>query len=251
MPKILIANWKMNKDLKDAASFIKAFKKDIKKIKNSAAVICPPFTLLHEMKKMLRGSSIKLGAQNIYFEEKGAFTGEISASMVKDAGCEYVILGHSERRQYFNESDELISKKVKSALKNSLKVILCIGETLEQRNNNSTFNVLQNQLERCLKDVSEKEIENISIAYEPVWAIGTGKNATSEQAEEAHKFIRSLLSKICNKNAAANAIIIYGGSVNENNIADFMRIKDVNGVLVGGASLNPETFAKICSVRVL
>ena len=248
MKALIAANWKMNKDIKEAVSFVKDFKKLVKNAKNIDIAICPPFTLLFELNELLKNSGIKLGAQNMHFEEKGAYTGEISPLMLKDAGCEYVILGHSERRQHFNETDDLINKKVKAALKNKLKPILCIGETLQQRNNNKTTEIIENQLMNCLNGINENEIKNIVIAYEPVWAIGTGKNAAPEQAEEVHKFIRSLLSKKYNKKISDNVRVIYGGSVKPENIKDLMKMRNINGALVGGASLDPKSFAEICNV---
>lgn len=248
MKPLIAANWKMNMDIKEGVSFISEFKVLVKNIKNEEIVVCPPFTLLYEVKKLLNKNNIILGAQDMYFEEKGAFTGEISALMLKDVGCEYVILGHSERRQYFNETNELINKKIKSALENKLKPILCIGESLKQRNNNETMKIIKNQLINCLKNINENEIKNIVIAYEPVWAIGSGKNATPEQAEEVHKFIRDLLTNIYNKNISKNIRIIYGGSVKESNIKALMAMKNINGALVGGASLDAKNFADICGV---
>lgn len=249
MKALIAANWKMNKSIKEAASFVEDFKKLVKNAKNVDVVICPPFTLLFKLNQSLKNSGIKLGAQNMHFEEKGAYTGEISPLMLKDAGCEYVILGHSERRQYFNEMDDLINKKVKSALKNKLKPILCIGETLQQRESNKTMGVIKTQLENCLNNVNEDEMESVVVAYEPIWAIGTGKNATPEQAEEAHEFIRSLLLKLYNKKISDNVRIIYGGSVNPDNIKDLMKMKNINGALVGGASLDAKKFAQICNFR--
>lgn len=249
MKSLIAANWKMNKGIKEAVSFVKDFKKLVKNAKNIDIVVCPPFTLLLKLNELLKNSGIKLGAQNMHFEEKGAYTGEISPSMLKDAGCEYVILGHSERRQHFNETDDLINKKVKSALKNKLKPILCIGETLQQRNNNKTIDIIKTQLENCLNNVNEYEMKSVVVAYEPVWAIGTGKNATPEQAEEAHKFIRSLLLKIYNKKISDNVKIIYGGSVKPENTKDLMAMKNINGALVGGASLDPKSFAEICNFK--
>lgn len=235
MKSLIVANWKMNIGIKESISYINKFKTLIKNDKNDI-VICPPFTLLNTVKEQLKNTHIKLGAQNMYFEEEGAFTGEISASMLKDVGCEYVILGHSERRQIFGETDELINKKIKAALKHNLKPILCIGETLKQRGNNETMNIIKNQISCCLKNIKD----DIVIAYEPIWAIGTGKNATPEQAEEVHKFIRNLLSK--------NTKIIYGGSMKPENAQELLSMPNINGGLVGGASLDPKSFSKICSV---
>jgi len=215
MKPLMAANWKMNMDMKEAVSFIDRFKVLIKNIKKNEIVICPPFTLLYEFKKLLNKTNIILGAQNMYFEEKGAFTGEISALMLKDIGCEYVILGHSERRQYFNENDRLINQKIKTALRHNLKPILCVGETLGQKTSNQTTKIIKNQLLNCLNTIDGSAMKNIVIAYEPVWAIGTGKNATPEQAEEVHKFIRGLLSSMYNQRVSNNTGIIYGGSVKE------------------------------------
>ena len=247
MKALIAANWKMNKGIKEAVSFVRDFKKLAKHAKNIDIAICPPFTLLFELNELLKNSGIKLGAQNMHFDEKGAYTGEISPLMLKDAGCEYVILGHSERRQHFKETDDLINKKVKSALKNKLKPILCIGETLEQRESNETMRIIESQFKNCLNNVDEKEMKNVIVAYEPVWAIGTGKNATPKQAEEVHKFIRSLLLKNYNKKISDNVRIIYGGSVKPENIKDLMKMKNINGALVGGASLDPKSFAQICN----
>tara|TARA_Y100000310_G_scaffold341089_1_gene439086 strand:+ start:22918 stop:23625 length:708 start_codon:yes stop_codon:yes gene_type:complete len=235
MKPLIAANWKMNKDSKEATDFIDEFKPLIKDNKNDI-VICPPYTALNEVNKAIKNTNIKLGAQNMHFEKEGAFTGEVSASMLKDV-CEYVILGHSERRQIFNETDELINKKVKSALKNKLKPILCIGETLEQRNSNQTMKIVENQLKNCLSGISEK---NVVIAYEPIWAIGTGKTATPEQAEEVHKFIRDLLNE--------NIRIIYGGSMKPDNAKELLSKPNINGGLVGGSSLDAKSFAEICNV---
>ena len=242
----MAANWKMNMDMKEAVSFIDRFKVLIKNIKKNEIVICPPFTLLYEFKKLLNKTNIILGAQNMYFEEKGAFTGEISALMLKDIGCEYVILGHSERRQYFNENDRLINQKIKTALKHNFKPILCVGETLGQKTSNQTTKIIKNQLLNCLNTIDGSAMKNIVIAYEPVWAIGTGKNATPEQAEDVHKFIRGLLSNMYNERVSNNTRIIYGGSVKESNIKNLMKMKNINGALVGGASLDAKGFGKIC-----
>ncbi|HJO01682.1 MAG TPA: triose-phosphate isomerase [Candidatus Woesearchaeota archaeon] len=244
---LIAANWKMNKSVKEAVSFIEDFKNYVKDVE---IVICPSFTLLNKLNESIKNTNIKLGAQNMHFEEKGAFTGEISGLMLKDVGCEYVILGHSERRQYFNETDELINKKIKAALKNKLKPILCIGENLQQRNNNQTMDIIKKQIIGDLNNVSEREIKNVIVAYEPIWAIGTGKNATPEQAEEVHKFIRELLSKKYNGNAAKNTRIIYGGSMKPENAKELLSMPDIDGGLVGGASLDAKSFAKICSVRI-
>ena len=229
----------MNMDTKSSISYINKFKNQIKQIKNTEIVICPPFTLLSKLNESIKNTKIKLGAQNLHFEEQGAYTGEISASMLKDVGCSYVILGHSERRQYFKETDNIINKKIKIALKNKLKVILCVGETLQQRNSNQTTKIIKNQLVRCLKNI--KDMKNIVIAYEPIWAIGTGKNATPQQSEDVHKFIRNSL-----KNKSIR--IIYGGSMKPDNAKELLSMPNIDGGLVGGASLDPKSFTKICNV---
>ena len=244
--KLIAANWKMNKTAQESVSFVNEFRELAKKIKNEI-VISPPFTSLPELNKAIKNTNILLGAQNMHQEEKGAFTGEVSASMLKNSGCEYVILGHSERRAYFNESDELINKKTKTALKNNLRVILCIGETLQQRESNQAMKTVESQLKTCLKNISNEEIKSITIAYEPVWAIGTGKTATPEQAEEMHKFIRQMLKKLFNEKVSRETRIIYGGSVNESNAKELLSMEDIDGALVGGASLDARSFAHICS----
>ena len=190
---LIAANWKMNKTVSESISLINKLKSNLKKIKNKDVVVCPPFTSLDAASNLLKNSNIKLGAQNMYFENEGAFTGEISPIMLKNLGCEYVILGHSERRQHFKEEEDLINKKIKAALKNNLKIILCIGETLSERKQNKTKNKVKSQLEQDLKDVSDGDILKLTIAYEPIWAIGTGVNATPKQAEDVHLFIRNIL----------------------------------------------------------
>ena len=253
MKALIAANWKMNKDIKEAVSFVKDFKKLVKNAKNIDIAICPPFTLLFELNELLKNSGIKLGAQNMHFEEKGAYTGEISPLMLKDAGCEYVILGHSERRQHFNETDDLINKKVKAALKNKLKPILCIGETLEQRKNGKTKEVVENQLKACLEGFSKDEMLKINVAYEPIWAISGGdpnhKAATAQDAEEGHKLIRNILANIYDENTAKKVRIIYGGSMKPENAKELLSMPNINGGLVGTASLDPKSFAEICNSR--
>lgn len=243
---LIAANWKMNKGIKDSDSFLKEFNK-LFSSNNVEVLLCPPFTILQHVSALLKNNVIKLGSQNMHFEEKGAFTGEISASMVKELGCEYVILGHSERRQHFNEDNEFINKKIKSALKNGLKPILCIGETLKERESDSTMKIIKDQLLGCLKNIDEKEIKNMVIAYEPVWAIGTGKNATPEQAQEVHSYIRKLLEESYEKLIASKTRIIYGGSVKPENAKELLSMNDINGALVGGASLDAKSFAQICN----
>ncbi len=241
MPKPLIAaNWKMNKTIEDTKDFISSFLPMVKDVTGVDILIAPPFTSLGVASQFLQGSDIWLGAQNVFYEEKGAFTGEISPVMLLSAGCSHVIIGHSERRQYFSETDEIVNKKLKNARRNNIRVILCIGESLKEREDNKTFEVLGRQLSGSLKDVP---MDGVDIAYEPIWAIGTGKTATPRQANEAHTFIRDWLRE--NKNGADNVRILYGGSVTPENIESLMAESEVNGALVGGASLKPDSFAKI------
>jgi len=239
--KLISANWKMNKTVLEAVTYINELKNLVKDVKDKEIVVCPPFTALFAVSAEIKSSKIILGAQNLYFEDKGAFTAEISAEMLKEIGCRYVIIGHSERRQIFNETDEMINKKVRQALKYGLVPILCVGEKIEQREAFDTEKVVNEQLTKDLNGVKGELV----IAYEPVWAIGTGKNATAEQAEEVHIFIRGLLGKIFDKEVAAKTRIIYGGSVNPQNAKELMSIEDIDGALVGGASLDAKNFSKI------
>lgn len=247
MRKLIAANWKMNKNVEKSISFIKEFKKIIKNEKNVDIVVCPQFTALQAVSHELKGSNIRLGAQNMHFEDSGAYTGEVSPLMLKEIGCEYVILGHSERREFFNENDALINKKIISALRHGLKPILCVGENLEQRQQDETEDVIEDQLINCLKEV--KNIRNIVIAYEPVWAISKGnpnqKAATKADAEDSHLFIRKLLEGMYNGNAAKNTRIVYGGSMKPENAKEMLSMPNINGGLVGNASLNAKSFAEI------
>lgn len=242
MKKLLIvANWKMNMLLDESISYVKKLNKLIKGIKNREVVICSPFTLLYPLKNALENTNIKLGAQDAFYADSGAFTGEISPLMLKGIGCEYVIIGHSERRQYFNETNETVNKKLKAVLDNNLKPIMCIGEKHSERQADSTFDVIEDQLLVGLRDIPKEKLKNLIIAYEPVWAIGTGINAVPSQAEEVHSFIR----KVLEENYGVNIKILYGGSVTQENSKDLLNEKDVDGLLVGGASLDVEKFAKI------
>lgn len=208
-------------------------------------VLCPPFTALSEVFEVIADTNIQLGAQDIYCQDEGAFTGEVSPLMLKDAGCKFVIIGHSERRQYFYETNESVNKKIKAAIKNGLTPIVCVGETLSEREAGETFEILDDHVQNGLKDISAEDMQNMVIAYEPVWAIGTGKTATAQQAQEAQKYIRDLLIKMYNKDTADRARIQYGGSVKPENIAELISQPDVDGALVGGASLSVESFATI------
>jgi triosephosphate isomerase len=237
---LIAANWKMNKTIQETEDFIRAFIPMVKDVIDVDMVIAPPFTSLPAASGLLKGTNIRLAAQNVFYEEKGAFTGETSPAMLKSAGCSSVIIGHSERRQYFSETDEVVNRKLKTALSSGLQVILCIGESLQEREADKTFEVLNSQLSGSLKDI---ELKGVTIAYEPVWAIGTGRTATPEQADEAHTHIRKWLRNY--SEGADQERILYGGSAKPDNTSSLMVKPDVDGALVGGASLKPDSFAGI------
>jgi triosephosphate isomerase len=244
--KVIAGNWKMNMDLNESVNLISELKQKLNSADYDADIIvCPPFTSLETAFTLVKGSSIKLGAQNMHHEDSGAFTGEVSADMLKSVGCEYVILGHSERRSIFGETDEIINKKIDKALDKNLKPIFCIGETLEERESNETFNIVEKQLAEGLKGFSEGNLRDLIIAYEPVWAIGTGKTATPEQAQEVHAFIRKYARENFSEDYAENLIIQYGGSVKPNNAKDLLSQEDIDGALVGGACLKADSFSEI------
>ncbi|MFH1691162.1 MAG: triose-phosphate isomerase [Candidatus Omnitrophota bacterium] len=243
--KMIAGNWKMNKTTRDAIELANGIKRELSQVSDVSIVVCPPHTALDEVSEVLYESNILLGAQNMHWEDSGAFTGEISSSMLKDLNCSYVILGHSERRQLFHETNEDINKKMKTALKNNLTPILCVGETLEEREKNTTFDVIESQVKNSLNGLTAADITKVVIAYEPVWAIGTGKTATPQQAQEVHAFLRGLLKQIYSQNEAENIIILYGGSVKPSNTKELMSEKDIDGALVGGASLNTKDFCEI------
>ncbi len=247
MRKIVIAgNWKMNNDLKESEKLIVDLKNLLQNEKpNCDVVVCPPYTSLSEASKLLKGSQIKLGAQNMHFEENGAFTGEVSALMLKSVGCEYVILGHSERRHIFGESNEMINKKIKKALSAGLKPIFCVGELLEERENGTTNDVVKKQILKGLAEISADDMKNIIVAYEPVWAIGTGKTASPAQAQEVHEFIRDLVEITYSLEIANDLVIQYGGSVKPDNAKELISQKDIDGALVGGACLKADSFVGI------
>src|ERR1017187_4939705 len=241
--KVIAGNWKMNNDLNETQNLLSKLSSGLSKDNlNCDIIVCPPFTSLFEAHSLLKDTKIKIGAQNMYFETSGAFTGEISASMLKSVGCEYVILGHSERRAIFGETDELINKKIKKANESGLKPIFCIGELLEEREAGITKKIIEKQVKFGLDGISSDDMSKIIIAYEPVWAIGTGKTASPGQAQEVHAFIRSLLSEKYGSSVSNNIIIQYGGSVNSNNAGELLFQEDIDGALVGGASLKVESF---------
>jgi triosephosphate isomerase len=244
--KVIAGNWKMNMNLSESISLISELKKNLgNETVNCDVIICPPYTSLETAKNLVKGSNLKLGAQNMYFEENGAYTGEVSASMLKSVGCEFVILGHSERRTIFKEQDGLINKKIIKALASGLKPIFCIGETLDERDKGITFDIVKRQVVEGLKNINANDLKNIIIAYEPVWAIGTGRTATPAQAEEVHAFIRNLLKDLYNAASADNMIIQYGGSVKPDNAKELLSQSDIDGALVGGACLKADSFLKI------
>jgi triosephosphate isomerase (TIM) len=245
--KIVAANWKMNMTQREAARFIDSLVLDLDDIRDVEVVIVPPFTIIPEVAELLekKAQSIKVGAQNMYWERSGAFTGEISAAMLRDFFVHYVVLGHSERRALFGETDEIVNRKVRAALEATLRPIVCIGETLEQRDKGNVEKILSIQLRGGLKDLNEKELVETVVAYEPVWAIGTGRNATPEQAQQAHAFIRKTLAGMSSDATADKIRIQYGGSVKPENARDLMTQSDIDGALVGGASLDARSFAEI------
>jgi triosephosphate isomerase len=241
---ILAANWKMHKSTGEAAAFATDFLPRVKDAAGVDAVIAPPFTALERLGEVLTGSSVALAAQNVNPEEQGAFTGEISPAMLVDLGCTYAIVGHSERRALYGESDEFVARKAAALLAHDICPIVCVGESLEEREADRTFDVVGGQLEKSLARIPADRAEEIVVAYEPVWAIGTGKTATPEMAQEVHAFVRERLAKLLG--GAAQAIRIqYGGSVKPENVGALMAQPDIDGALVGGASLDPEAFAKI------
>jgi len=241
----IAGNWKMNKTVEEAIELVRPLKSSISDIKGVEVAVAPPFTALYAVGQELKGSSIRLAAQNLFWEEKGAFTGEVSSLMIKEVGCQYVIIGHSERRQFFGEIDEAVNRKIKAAWRQGLKPIFCVGETLREREDGKTFSIIEKQVEGGLKEIGEQVIKNIVIAYEPVWAIGTGKTATPQQAEEVHRFIREKLERLYSRGIAEEVRIQYGGSVTPENIQGLMDQGNIDGALVGGASLKSETFSKI------
>lgn len=242
---IVAANWKMNKNVPESIVFTERLSKNLLNLKRTDIILCPPYTSLFNIGEILNKTDIYLGAQNMYFEASGAYTGEISADMLKSASCQYVILGHSERRHIFNEPDDLIHKKLVAALETGLKPILCIGETLEERQSGRTVNILEKQYVAAFRNLSESQMRKCVIAYEPVWAIGTGVVATPEQASETHKEIRSLVAGQFSYKMATEMAILYGGSVKPGNAAELIATDDIDGFLIGGASLVEEQFVSI------
>lgn len=242
---IIAGNWKLNKTINESAQLVTMLKRLITDTQNVDVVVCPVYTALSTVSEVLTDSDIKLGAQDLYWEEKGAFTGEVSGSLLKDAGAQYVIIGHSERRQFFYETHETVNRKTRAALKCGLLPIVCVGEMLAERENGTTFKVLEEQLKGAFAGFSAEDLKKVILAYEPVWAIGTGKVATPAQAQEAHAFIRKEIFKAFGEEVAQGMRIQYGGSVKADNARELLACPDIDGALVGGASLSASSFRDI------
>ncbi|ACM21242.1 triosephosphate isomerase [Geotalea daltonii FRC-32] len=245
---VIAGNWKLYKTAGQALELVGGLLPLVAQTKGVEIVVAPVFTVLGKVAEALAGSNIHLSAQDCFWEEEGAFTGEISSTMLIDAGCSHVIIGHSERRQFFGETDATVNKKIKAAIKAGLTVLFCIGETLQEREGDQTFDVLRRQVTQGLRDLSQEQLKKVIIAYEPVWAIGTGKTATDSQAQEAHQFIRGVIAGLYDKDAAEEMRILYGGSVKPENIGGLMAQADIDGALVGGASLKADSFAAIAKL---
>ena len=243
--KLIAGNWKMYKTVTEALTLVEGLKKEVNHVDDVEIVVAPPFTSLTTVFKALQASNIFLASQNLFYEKEGAYTGEVSGAMLKDVGCQYVIIGHSERREYFSETDEMVNKKIHAALSVGLSAMVCVGESLEQREKGKTFDIIGNQVKSSLEGCREKEMESIVIAYEPIWAIGTGKTATPDQANEVHSFIRQTLSETISPGVAEATRILYGGSVKPSNAKELMSQSDIDGALVGGASLTADSFSEI------
>ena len=246
---LIAGNWKMFKTCSEAVETAEELVKRVVGATDIDIMIAPPFTALASVSDIIRESTVALGAQNLFWESEGAYTGEISSAMLVSAGCSHVIIGHSERRLYFGDTDENVNKKIEAAIKHQLIPIFCVGESEKERESKDTFSVLDKQVKKGLKNFVVDDLETLVIAYEPVWAIGTGKTATSDQAQEVHFFLRSMLKKSFGDLLADSIRILYGGSVKPNNINELMSMPDVDGALVGGASLNAETFSEIIHFR--
>ena len=249
--KVIAGNWKMNKDIHETAALINELRERLKDFRNEVEIVlCPAFTSLVIAKTLMKDSAMKLGAQNISHQDYGAYTGEISARMLKEIGCEYVVLGHSERRQYFKETNDLVNAKVQKAFQAGLTPIVCIGETFDERESGITDTVITTQVKGVLWELDSSQISKIIIAYEPVWSIGTGKNATPDQANDVHKLIRKLVSQITSWSVAEKLIIQYGGSMNAQNASTLLGQPDIDGGLIGGASLKSDAFMAIIQAGV-
>jgi triosephosphate isomerase len=242
---VIAGNWKMNKTIAEAEELVKELITSLAGVEDVEVVVCPPFTALSGVSALLKGTGIGLGAQNMYFEKEGAYTGEVSPEMLKDAGCEYVIIGHSERRQYFGETDEDVNRKAEVALSYGLIPIICVGETLDQRERGITEDLVSKQVRIALDGIEPDLVPQVIIAYEPIWAIGTGRSATADDAESVISLIRSVVADMFGKESAYKMRIQYGGSVKPSNIHELMQQQNIDGALVGGASLDADSFSKI------
>ncbi|WP_435550212.1 triose-phosphate isomerase [Desulfobacterium sp. N47] len=247
----IAGNWKMYKTCSEAVETAGKLVKLLSQTSDVDIMIAPAYIALAQVHEAVKGSCVMLGAQNLFWEKKGAYTGEISPEMIVSAGCTYIIIGHSERRQYFGETNETVNKKIKAAISYNLKPVFCIGESEKEREANDTFNVLDKQVKIGLEGLSQDNMQNVTLAYEPVWAIGTGKTASSEQAQEVHLFLRNLIEKLFGENIAESIRILYGGSVKPENIAELMTMPDVDGALVGGASLDADKFMRIVKFKTV
>jgi len=246
----IAGNWKMFKTVPEAVDMVQKLHEASLGLEKAQFVVVPPFTALSEVSRELQGSSVQIGAQNMHWEEQGAFTGEVAAPMLKDVGCTIVVIGHSERRQFFGETNETVNKKINAALTHGLVPIMCIGESLEERKNSNTITKVQTQITEGLEGLDAEQVRQIILAYEPIWAIGTGLTATPNQAQEVHGFIRSSLAEKHGNDVASCAIILYGGSVKPENTYSILKEKDINGALVGGASLKADSFAEIAKEAI-
>ncbi len=241
---IIAGNWKMHKTISEAVDFVEKIKTYVSET-DVETVICAPFTQLKDIKEAVKGTNIKVGAQNMHYEEKGAFTGEVSAAMLKELMLDYVIIGHSERRQYFNETDETVNKKVKQALAYGITPIVCVGESLEEREAGKTKEIVKKQIEKGLQGLTKEQASSLVIAYEPIWAIGTGKTASCQDANEVIAYIREVVKEMYSEDVSEEVRIQYGGSVKPSNVEEIMNETDIDGALVGGASLEPADFVAL------
>ena len=247
---VIAGNWKLFKTIGESVALVNELKQLVAGNKSVEIVVAPVFTALSRVSDAIEGSNIRLSAQDCYWEEEGAFTGEVAPKLLKDAGCSHVIIGHSERRQYFGETDLTVNKKAKAVIAAGLNAIVCVGESLAERESGKTFSVIETQIQGSLAGLTADAFTNVVIAYEPVWAIGTGKTASDDQAQEVHVFIRQLITKLLNQSVADAVRILYGGSVKPDNVKGLMTQPDIDGALVGGASLKAESFAAIANFNV-
>jgi triosephosphate isomerase len=242
---LIAGNWKLNCTRPEAAKLAEGIVRGVVDVKGVIIVVCPPFTALATVNEIISETNVALGGQDVFWERSGAYTGEISPEMLRDVGCSYVIVGHSERRQYLGETDEMVNRKARAALAAGLRVMMCVGETLEEREAGRMEEIVRREVVKGLAEISAEQLKNLSIAYEPIWAIGTGKTATPQRANEAHEFIRNIVGELYGTKVAETFIIQYGGSVKPDNIAELMAELHVDGALVGGASLKADSFVKI------